>query len=260
MFSGGCKHQMAFIMWLHRRSEEPSPTEVSSYWKKSILCSAGLEPILISKFTHREDEIYNLPSTSDVSNFTTALMENYSSNAALSTVLNNSDSLEVLDLHSVHSVAHCKTADGSLLNAILGEKVMSTEAMQRGSLLEEEVFKMLKTKFQSLRKCGLFLNPLYPVFGASPDGITNKFIIEIKCPSSNKTLSNYIKDGIINKKYILQMQLQMAICNKQKGYFVVADPEFERKKEFMLLEVKYCKELLEEYIEKASTYYKNCCK
>ncbi|CAG5056720.1 unnamed protein product [Parnassius apollo] len=24
---GGCKHSVAFLMWLHRRSEEPSPTE-----------------------------------------------------------------------------------------------------------------------------------------------------------------------------------------------------------------------------------------
>ncbi|KAI4454199.1 hypothetical protein MML48_10g00004289 [Holotrichia oblita] len=37
---GGCKHEVAFLMWLHRRSEEPSPTETSCYWKKSKLSSA----------------------------------------------------------------------------------------------------------------------------------------------------------------------------------------------------------------------------
>ncbi|KAJ8913304.1 hypothetical protein NQ315_010971 [Exocentrus adspersus] len=31
---GGCKHEVAFLMWLHRRSEEPSPTEKMCYWKK----------------------------------------------------------------------------------------------------------------------------------------------------------------------------------------------------------------------------------
>ncbi|GBL81424.1 hypothetical protein AVEN_143708-1 [Araneus ventricosus] len=34
---GGCKHAIAFLSWLHRRSEEPSVTEVTCYWKKSKL-------------------------------------------------------------------------------------------------------------------------------------------------------------------------------------------------------------------------------
>ncbi|CAG9760281.1 unnamed protein product [Ceutorhynchus assimilis] len=37
---GGCKHEVAFLMWLHRRSEEPSPTEKICYWKKSKLSLA----------------------------------------------------------------------------------------------------------------------------------------------------------------------------------------------------------------------------
>lgn len=38
---GGCKHAIAFIMWLHRRSEEPAPTEIVCYWKKPILSQVG---------------------------------------------------------------------------------------------------------------------------------------------------------------------------------------------------------------------------
>lgn len=34
---GGCKHSIAFLMWLHRRSEEPATTAVKCYWKKSTL-------------------------------------------------------------------------------------------------------------------------------------------------------------------------------------------------------------------------------
>ena len=34
---GGCKHAIAFLMWLHRRSEEPATTAVKCYWKKSTL-------------------------------------------------------------------------------------------------------------------------------------------------------------------------------------------------------------------------------
>ncbi|GBP81669.1 hypothetical protein EVAR_63156_1 [Eumeta japonica] len=38
---GGCKHAIAFLMWIHRRSEEPSCTSVECYWMKSKL--SGLE-------------------------------------------------------------------------------------------------------------------------------------------------------------------------------------------------------------------------
>ncbi|GBP94367.1 hypothetical protein EVAR_60481_1 [Eumeta japonica] len=30
---GGCKHALALVMWTHRRSEDPTPTEVACYWK-----------------------------------------------------------------------------------------------------------------------------------------------------------------------------------------------------------------------------------
>lgn len=38
---GGCKHAIAFLFWLHQRSEEPSTTEVLCYWKKSELSKVG---------------------------------------------------------------------------------------------------------------------------------------------------------------------------------------------------------------------------
>lgn len=37
----GCKHAVVFLMWLHRRSEEPSPTEKTCYWKKSLLSASS---------------------------------------------------------------------------------------------------------------------------------------------------------------------------------------------------------------------------
>lgn len=39
--TGGCKHAIAFLMWIHRRSEDPAPTSVECYWKKSKLSSVG---------------------------------------------------------------------------------------------------------------------------------------------------------------------------------------------------------------------------
>ncbi|KAJ8685820.1 hypothetical protein QAD02_021613 [Eretmocerus hayati] len=34
---GGCKHCIAFLMWVNRRFESSSPTDVECYWKKSRL-------------------------------------------------------------------------------------------------------------------------------------------------------------------------------------------------------------------------------
>lgn len=38
---GCCKHAVAFLMWTHRRSEEPSCTATECYWKKSKLSKVG---------------------------------------------------------------------------------------------------------------------------------------------------------------------------------------------------------------------------
>lgn len=39
--TGGCKHAVAVLMWVHRRSEEAFTTEIQCYWKKSKLAQVG---------------------------------------------------------------------------------------------------------------------------------------------------------------------------------------------------------------------------
>lgn len=46
--AGGCKHAVAFLMWLHRRSEDPSCTSVECYWKKSNLAKVGTSIKILS--------------------------------------------------------------------------------------------------------------------------------------------------------------------------------------------------------------------
>lgn len=38
---GGCKHALAFLSWLHRRSEEPPKTSTQCYWKRSKMAGIG---------------------------------------------------------------------------------------------------------------------------------------------------------------------------------------------------------------------------
>lgn len=155
-----------------------------------------------------------------------------------------------------HNAAHCSTANGALVNSILGGKTPETSAMKRGSMLEDKVFQLVKNKFPDARKCGLFLNKNYPLFGASPDGIGRDYVLEIKCPSSERTIQNYVKDGKINSRYEYQIKLQMAMTDRKVGYFIIADPEFEQNSEFTLMEVIYSEELVAENVDKAVKFYK----
>lgn len=52
---GGCKHGLAMLAWIHRRSESKTVTDVEPYWKKSKLSSIGttLKFIEASSITHK---------------------------------------------------------------------------------------------------------------------------------------------------------------------------------------------------------------
>ncbi|XP_065073626.1 uncharacterized protein LOC135697749 [Ochlerotatus camptorhynchus] len=125
-------------------------------------------------------------------------------------------------------LSRCQTADGSLVHAVLGQKSISTEAMQRGLELESKVLEVLKKYYPSVRKCGLFLDPDYPAFGASPDAINETTVFEIKCPSKVDNFKYYVaKNGELKDKVKSQIQLQMVLSNREKGLLVRVHPGFE---------------------------------
>jgi putative phage-type endonuclease len=65
--------------------------------------------------------------------------------------------------------------------------------------------------------------------GCSPDGLVgNDGLVEIKCPGS-KVYMQYLMDGVVNRDYYWQMQMQMLICEKQWCDYVVYNPDFDRK-------------------------------
>lgn len=70
-------------------------------------------------------------------------------------------------------------------------------------------------------KTGILLCKQHPVIGASPDAISDDYVVEIKCPTSKKSASRYLtRDDQITAKYNAQLQLQMYIAKKIKDYFV----------------------------------------
>lgn len=108
----------------------------------------------------------------------------------------------------VHEIAHCKTKDGSTIDKLFGKKFLDTKAMKRGRELEPLVKSAVeKLLGEKITDTGLWLQPDFPIFGASPDGIgpKNKYCVEIKCPLSKDTYKNYIIRGkTVGKKYIAQ--------------------------------------------------------
>ena len=111
-----------------------------------------------------------------------------------------------------------------LKQSILGARLKALEsnpAVLRGKKLEEEVIKQLsKDSNMTLRRAGLCVMPCWPIFGASPDAVTDKYVVEVKCPFSSETKRNYVVDGKPSPKRNAQIQLQ--ICFKvigKKAYY-----------------------------------------
>lgn len=154
----------------------------------------------------------------------------------------------------LHEAAHCKTRDGALV-----EQIMDTRAMERGRRLEEEV--RLKVEVESGNKIvlsGLILIPHKPIFGASPDGLTKDYVVEIKCPISQRTKENYIKNGKITKKFEGQIQLQMLAAKKLMGLFCVADPDFEKNGVVDKLEISFNEKLVLGLMSEAKKFWESC--
>ncbi|KAL4717801.1 hypothetical protein ACJJTC_000950 [Scirpophaga incertulas] len=119
--SGGCKHAaVAFLIWLHRRSEEPSTTAIKCYWRKSKLSGIGTT--------------FNMIKAKDFS-----------------------------------STTHNEV-----------EQDKETAAIKGGKILEKDVISVVsQIKGLKIMGSGIFLNSDWPMIGASPDGLTDDFVVEV---------------------------------------------------------------------------------
>lgn len=93
--------------------------------------------------------------------------------------------------------------------------------MQKGIELEPLAFAkfsdIMSLQFVKVEKCGFFVNCEHS--GASPDGLVGDYgILEIKCPKAS-TFFKLVATGIIDDKYLYQMQKQMMAANRDKAYF-----------------------------------------
>lgn len=319
--SGGCKHTVALIAWLSRRTEDPSPTEVRCYWKKAKLSCVGAS----LKFLPVKDlgKSVAKPSIEKSGNFLSEVVDyvnenniNLDSNLIkYQRTLNITEQLGVDQMLSefiscnaetgvdnflvycqsimtedacskleditrnqakcslwhhakyarvtaskLYEAAHCHTPDGSFVERLLGAKLKQTKAMKRGIKLENLVIEKLKEilHIDSVGNVGLVLTPEFPVFGASPDGIVGtEAVVEIKCPASPKACQTYIsEDGQIAPRYNAQIQLQMLMTHRKKGYFCVASPDFTETGHVEIVEVSFDQEYVLDLVSRALQFWK----
>lgn len=81
-----------------------------------------------------------------------------------------------------------------------------------------------------LTECGFFDHPSIPMAGASPDRLIGEDgLLEIKCPNTSTHIDTLL-DGGPDRKYVLQMQWQLA-CLPERKYvdFVSFDPRLPER-------------------------------
>lgn len=159
----------------------------------------------------------------------------------------------------LYEAAKCKTQGGYLVEKIMGaSKPVETEEILRGKRLESEVLKCVENLRKiKIKNSGIIMHKDYPIFGASPDGVSSEYVIEIKCPSRAKTVENYVKNNLINRKFYFQLQLNMFFLNKEKGLFCVASPTFEQDNKVSIYEISLNRDEIKDIIELAISFWES---
>jgi putative phage-type endonuclease len=100
--------------------------------------------------------------------------------------------------------------------------------------------------FQKLpvEECSFFPHPTIEMSGASPDGLVGESgLLEVKCPNSATHIDTLL-GAPIEKKYLLQMQWQMACANRAWCDFVSFDPRFPINLQLKVIRVERDNDLI----------------
>ncbi|XP_053672250.1 uncharacterized protein LOC128722602 [Anopheles nili] len=155
----------------------------------------------------------------------------------------------------MHEASRCTMLSGSLVNNIMGISSGFSMAMKRGTDLEGHVFSELQKEYPGLRNIGLVLDPEFPWIGASPDGICDEFVLEIKCPYTANTHEKYVDVNKLSPKYFGQIQLQMHMTHKTKALLAVAALNFETTKHITKVWIDYDKEYVGRIMEESFEFW-----
>lgn len=158
-----------------------------------------------------------------------------------------------------YACSRCKTPEGSLTEVILGARsVAITRAMQRGLLLEDAIKRVVERKLKiKFRKSGFAMRREFPAYyGATADAETNTHVAELKATANYERRKYYITEA--NKptpRFYAQIQLQMLMTQKMKGYFCVAHHLFEENKEVEIIHVNFDSKFVSKVMHGANKFW-----
>lgn len=114
-----------------------------------------------------------------------------------------------------------------LTERLTGQKAdsYSNAAMQWGTDTEPQARAMYELETgRDVVEVGFIDHPVIAMSGASPDGLVGEAgLVEIKAPNTATHIET-LRGAAIDKKYVLQMQWQMACTGRQWCDFVSFDP------------------------------------
>lgn len=132
----------------------------------------------------------------------------------------------------IHRIASRKDSleDENILEQLFC-KEREFNADERQQLKQHKRFILKQTEKlenKTYNECGLLLNESYPYICASPDGITDDHIVEIKAPKTDEEFEKYLEGReTIAPKYMAQIQIQMYMANVTKALYCVLSPTFD---------------------------------
>ena len=121
----------------------------------------------------------------------------------------------------------------------------SNSAMQWGTDTEPFARAAYEAKVEILvTEVGFITHPWIEMSGASPDGLANDGLVEIKCPNTATHIATLL-DQKVPEKYITQMMWQMACTERLWCDFVSFDPRMPEKHQLFIKRVIADKEIIQ---------------
>lgn len=140
---------------------------------------------------------------------------------------------------------------------LTGQKLenFTSEAMQWGIDLEPKAKNMYEfEKDCQVIDAGFVQHPEIKDAGASPDGyVLDDGLIEIKCPKTATHINTILTEDI-PKKYMFQMQWQMACTNRSWCDFVSFDPRMPQGLNIFIKRVERNKDTIEILIQEVKLF------
>jgi putative phage-type endonuclease len=120
----------------------------------------------------------------------------------------------------------------------------SNSAMQHGTDTEPFARAAYEARMDILvTEVGFIDHPWITMSGASPDGLANEGMVEIKCPNTATHIDTLLS-RTVPAKYITQMMWQMACADRPWCDFVSFDPRLPERHQLFIKRINYDPEMV----------------